>query len=145
MAAWIPKRKLYTANLKATLLKPELILTSAEKVKIWTLYMHKHPFSWKKMRWKTVLHFSFTNQYDRLVRVMIASSILTSNTTSIEGQVSRTEERGGKEMFLVLPNQNIWAFVLFLFNNQFRSTSSAHPLEAVAVEIKSFNYLLSWG
>lgn len=95
------------------------------------------------MRWKTVLHFSFTNQYDRLVRVMIASSILTSNTTSIEGQVSRTEERGGKEMFLVLPNQNIWAFVLFLFNNQFRSTSSAHPLEAVAVEIKSFNYLLS--
>jgi len=76
-------------------------------------------------------------------RVVIPSSILTTNTTSIEGQVSRTEERAGQETFLVLPNQNIWAFVLFPCKNSFRTTSSAHPLEAVTAEMKYFNYLLS--
>jgi len=48
VAVWVPKRELYTANLKVTLLKPELIPTSPEKVKIRILYMHKHPLSWKK-------------------------------------------------------------------------------------------------
>lgn len=45
---------------------------------------------------------------------MIASSILITNTTSIEGQVARTEEKGGKEIFLVLPSKIFGHLFCFL-------------------------------